>query len=72
MNWNKLKENYPNSEKELRVFSEDKKLNNSFDSKILIENYLKTKGFDIVNSFIKQLKENESNLNKKELSKWKI
>tara|TARA_R110002124_G_scaffold283633_1_gene459848 strand:- start:355 stop:540 length:186 start_codon:yes stop_codon:yes gene_type:complete len=56
MNWIKLKEKFPNSEKEIREF-----YNNSVvkDSRIVLNNFLKTKGYNMEFTFIDKLKNYE-------------
>ena len=56
MNWNKLKEKFPKSEKEIREF---KNKTNIDDGMTLIQSFLKTKGFNISLGFINELRDYE-------------
>ena len=73
MNWIKLKEKFPNSEKEIREF-----YNNSVikDSRLILECFLKSKGYSCGLTFITELKEYEIkvkqiNIKKRKLAKQK-
>lgn len=57
MNWKKLKEKFPKSEKEIREFYLKQK---NKDSRIVISSFLKTKGYKIGFTFIHNLKEYEN------------
>ena len=56
MNWVKLKEKFPNSEKEIREWYDNSTVK---DAKTILEMFLRSKGFDIRLSFIYELKEYE-------------
>ena len=62
MDWIKLKIKFPNSELEIREHLEKTKIK---DSRLLIEDFLNTKGFDIKYGFIKELRIYESTLSNK-------
>ena len=68
MNWIKLKEKFPNSEKEIREF-----YNNSVvkDSRIVLNNFLKTKGYNMEFTFIDKLKNYEQYRNNQRTKKNK-
>jgi hypothetical protein len=57
MNWTKLKEKFPNSEKEIREFHNNSTVK---DSRIVLNNFLESKGFDVGLTFINELKEYEN------------
>ena len=66
MDWIKLKCKFPNSEPKIR---EHLLKTNIKDSRSLIEDFLKTKGFDIKYGFIKELRIYEQRFNKLERGK---
>ena len=58
MNWNKLKEKFPNSNLKIReFFNKDK----TREGRFLIEAFLKTKGYNCKLGFIQDLKHYEAN-----------
>lgn len=56
MDWIKLKERFPNSHQEIREYFLEKQIQ---DGTILIQEFLKTKGYNIRIGFIKELKDYE-------------
>ena len=54
MNWKRLKEKYPKTYEELRVF------NSELEGRALINEFLKSKGYAIGYTFIDKLKDYES------------
>lgn len=57
MNWKKLKERFPNSEREIREFFNK---SNISDSRTIINQFLISKGYNINYGFIHQLKNYEN------------
>jgi hypothetical protein len=60
MNWNKLAEKFPNSEKEIREFNNKKNIK---DNRNLIESFLISKDYKIKLGFINELKNYEQRFN---------
>lgn len=60
MNWVKLKEKFPNSEPQIREYLSKTGIK---DSRSLINNFLKSKGYILTMGFIKQLEDYEKGLN---------
>jgi hypothetical protein len=60
MNWIKLKEKFPNSEKEIREF---KNKTNIKEGRNLIESFLASKNYKIKLGFINELKNYEQRFN---------
>jgi len=58
MNWNKLKDKFPNSYDDVR---EHLHKTNIKDSRFLLESFLESKGYKIGFGFIQQLKDYEKN-----------
>ena len=56
MNWSKLKEKFPNSYCEIREYYH----NTGLKGRMLINEFLKSKGYNITHTFIKKLKEYEN------------
>ena len=60
MNWKRLKEKYPKTYEELRVF------NSELEGRTLINEFLKSKGYKIGFTFIDKLKDYENKTNRRE------
>tara|TARA_R110000744_G_scaffold135739_1_gene245236 strand:+ start:176 stop:361 length:186 start_codon:yes stop_codon:yes gene_type:complete len=60
MNWIKLKEKFPNLYEEIREFYLESE---SKDARCVLNNFLKTKGYDIGFTFIYNLKHYEQRFN---------
>tara|TARA_R110000782_G_scaffold97172_1_gene181943 strand:+ start:474 stop:659 length:186 start_codon:yes stop_codon:yes gene_type:complete len=60
MNWSKLAEKFPNSEKEIREFNNKEKIK---DGRNLIQSFLISKDYKIKLGFINELKNYEQRFN---------